>query len=117
MQKGKVVETGTHDSLLQDPEGVYYSLVHAQQLSLGAAADENEVEAEPEEDIGQVLSREKSAAKSDGGTGAAMGSETRNRSLFASFIQLLYEQKSRFPYYILTVLFAMLCAGEHGNPH
>jgi ATP-binding cassette subfamily B protein len=31
---GKIVQVGTHDSLLQDKEGVYYKLVHLQSLAL-----------------------------------------------------------------------------------
>ena len=118
LQKGRLVETGTHDSLLQNPEGVYFGLVHAQQLSLGGTAEGAEEDGEhQEEDIGKILSREKSAAKSDGGDAAA-GSDVKNRNLFTSFGRLLYEQRSRFPSYILTVFFAMVCAGEltlHGR--
>jgi len=119
LQKGRLVETGTHDSLLQNPEGVYYGLVHAQQLSLGGTNDGAEAEAdaeggEDEADMGKILSREKSAAKSDGGGGdAEVDLEAgKNRNLFTSFGRLLYEQRSRFPPYILTVFFAMVCAGK-----
>jgi len=34
MKKGQVVEEGTHDSLLEDENGVYHALVIAQQLSM-----------------------------------------------------------------------------------
>ncbi|KAK3360687.1 P-loop containing nucleoside triphosphate hydrolase protein [Lasiosphaeria hispida] len=112
LQKGKVVETGTHDSLLRDPEGVYCGLVHAQQLSLGGAVEQIE-DVGAEEEMGKILSREKSTAKSDGG-GSVARREVENRNLFASFGRLLYEQRSRFPSYILTVLFAMICAA--GTP-
>ncbi|KAK4164700.1 ABC transporter [Cladorrhinum sp. PSN259] len=114
LQKGRVVETGTHDTLLQNSEGVYYGLVHAQQLSLGSAIER--VEEDPEhqdEQIGKIISREKSAAQSEGGDAAA-GPEVRNRNLFSSFGRLLYEQRSRFPSYILTIFFAMACAA--GTP-
>lgn len=112
LQKGRVVETGTHDTLLRDPEGVYYSLVHAQQLSLGDPTEAGEENAaHEEEEIGKILSREKSAAKSDG-AGTVAGREVKNRNLFASFGRLLYEQRSKFPSYILTVFFAMVCAGK-----
>jgi ATP-binding cassette, subfamily B (MDR/TAP), member 1 len=116
LQKGRMVETGNHDSLLQNPEGVYYGLVHAQQLSLGGTVQGDEEDEEhQEEDIGKILSREKSAAKSDGGDAAAEP-DVKNRNLFTSFGRLLYEQRSRFPSYILTVFFAMVCAGEWALP-
>jgi len=34
MKKGQVVEEGTHDSLLENENGVYFALVNAQQLSM-----------------------------------------------------------------------------------
>ena len=34
MKKGRIVEEGTHDSLLKDENGVYFALVNAQQLSM-----------------------------------------------------------------------------------
>lgn len=113
LQKGRVVEEGTHDSLLQDSEGVYYGLVHAQKLSLGATTEGDvgeDIEHE-EEELGNVLSREKSAAKSEGAD-EETEPKVRNRTIFASFGRLLYEQRSRFPSYFLTVLFAMCCAGK-----
>ena len=120
LQKGRLAETGTHDSLLQNPEGVYYGLVHAQQLSLGGINDGAEAEEdverveEEEEQMGKILSREKSAAKSDrsGGDAEVGPGAGKNRNLFTSFGRLLYEQRSRFPSYVLTVLFAMVSAGK-----
>ena len=60
LQKGKVVEIGNHDELLAK-DGAYAGLVKAQQLSLG----DNPEEPVEEEDLGAVLSREKSLAKSE----------------------------------------------------
>ena len=37
MKKGRVVEEGTHTSLLEDENGVYFALVNAQQLSMDEA--------------------------------------------------------------------------------
>lgn len=114
LQKGRVVETGTHESLLENPEGVYYGLVHAQQLSLGEPTEDSDEEV-VEEDIGTVLSREKSAAKSDTAADVKK-SEAKSRSFMASYARLLYEQKSRWPFYILTVFFAMCASGKTLGP-
>lgn len=35
LKKGKVVEEGTHESLLADEDGAYFGLVNAQKLSMG----------------------------------------------------------------------------------
>ncbi len=111
IQKGRVVEQGTHDMLLENEAGVYHGLVHAQQLALGEPDEADDSDRPEEEDVDASLSREKSAARSDPN---ATGQTTKwkNRGLFGSFGRLLYEQKSRFPYYGLTIAFSMLAAGK-----
>ncbi|KAI2615648.1 P-loop containing nucleoside triphosphate hydrolase protein [Hypoxylon sp. NC1633] len=113
LQKGKVVEKGTHNSLLENERGVYYGLVHAQQLSLGEPSDESDSDGPEEEDLGAILSREKSAAVSDGAN-SPKAAEWKTRGLFGSFGRLLYEQRSRFPLYAIMIVFAM-CTGA-GSP-
>lgn len=116
LKKGQVVEKGTHESLLQDNKGVYYGLVHAQQLSLGEPADSSDdSEAPEEEDLGAILSREKSAAVSD------IADEPKeagwqDRGLFGSFGKLLYEQRSRFPNYGIIILAAAAAGCKFSVP-
>ncbi|CAJ2500962.1 Uu.00g038150.m01.CDS01 [Anthostomella pinea] len=109
LKKGKVVEQGDHEALLQNDQGVYYGLVHAQQLSLGDPADASDSEEVEEEDIGAVLSREKSAALSET-VNAISAPGWKIRGLAGSFGRLLYEQRSRFPSYAITILAAMCAA-------
>ncbi|KAL7628793.1 hypothetical protein AAE478_000308 [Parahypoxylon ruwenzoriense] len=110
LQKGRVVEKGTHDSLLQNEKGVYYGLVHAQQLSLGEHTEADDSDGPEEEDIGAVLSREKSAALSDTANPPSAAAEWKTKGLFGSFGRLLYEQRSRFPFYVITII-ASMCTG------
>lgn len=114
LQKGKVVEKGTHDSLLQNEKGVYHGLVHAQQLSLGEPTEASDSDGPEEEDLAAVLSREKSAALSDT-TITPTAAKWETRGLFGSFGRLLYEQRSRFPFYAITVVAAMCTAGMLPN--
>ncbi|KND86377.1 Multidrug resistance protein 2 [Tolypocladium ophioglossoides CBS 100239] len=110
LQRGRVVETGTHESLLKNPEGVYHGLVLAQQLSLGeptASTGEDIAEA----GTGRAPSYEKSAARSGTETDVKKP-EGENRSLVGSYGRLLYEQRSQWLFCILAVLFAM-CASGH----
>ncbi|RWA13736.1 hypothetical protein EKO27_g1339 [Xylaria grammica] len=111
LKKGKVVEKGNHESLLQDDKGVYYGLVHAQQLSLGEPADASDSEEPEEEDIAAILTREKSAAVSDA-PDEPKPEGWKDRGLFGSFGRLLYEQRSRFPAYGI-VVFAAAVAGSN----
>jgi len=103
LKAGRVVEEGTHESLLANEGGVYSGLVHAQKLSLGEDTGEELLE---EEDIGAVLAREKSAAKIEG---ESFKEETtwKDRNLINGFGKLLYEQRSRFPLYIIALLGSM----------
>ncbi|KAI1420386.1 multidrug resistance protein [Xylaria sp. FL1777] len=111
LKKGKVVEKGNHESLLQNDKGVYYGLVHAQQLSLGEPTDASDSEEPEEEDIAAILTREKSAAISDTGD-EAQPEGWKNRGLFGSFGKLLYEQRSRFPAYVVIII-AAAAAGSN----
>ncbi|KAI0401024.1 P-loop containing nucleoside triphosphate hydrolase protein [Xylaria palmicola] len=113
LKKGKVVEKGTHESLLQNDQGVYYGLVNAQQLSLGEAAEASDSEEPEEENLGAILSREKSAAFSDAAD-EPKAEGWKNRGLFGSFGKLLYEQRSRFPAYIIVIIAA--AAAGSGSP-
>lgn len=110
LKKGQVVEQGTHDSLLENDTGVYYGLVHAQQLALGEPTEATDSDS-PEEDLSTVLTREKSAAYSDI-IATSHTAKWVNQGLFGSFGRLLYEQKSRFPFYGLIITFSMLTAGK-----
>ncbi|KAI0007485.1 P-loop containing nucleoside triphosphate hydrolase protein [Xylariaceae sp. FL0662B] len=113
LQKGRTVEQGTHDSLLENENGVYYGLVRAQQLSLGEPEPSDSEGPEKEEDIGAVLSREKSAATSEGGIIPTREGE-KTRGLFGSFGRLLYEQRSHFLSYTIIIIGAMCAAA--GTP-
>jgi ABC-type multidrug transport system fused ATPase/permease subunit len=108
LQKGRVVETGTHESLLENEAGVYAGLVRAQQLSLGEPTVDSDDEVHEEEDMGAILSREKSAAKSetDSTVKKAAG---KQKGFLGSIVKLMLEQKSRWPWYISTIIAAAGC--------
>lgn len=107
LKKGQVVESGTHDSLLTDENGVYYGLVNAQALSLGEPTEADEglhVEGDA-----QSLAREKSRAESAKEEEAEKEKE-KKRNFFASFGRFFYETKSHWWMMFITLFFAA-CAG------
>jgi len=108
LQKGRVVETGTHESLLENDEGVYTGLVRAQQLSLGEGAQDSDDEVHEEEDIGAILSREKSAAKSEADS-TTKRADGKQRGFLGSIVKLMLEQKNRLPWYITTIIASAGC--------
>ncbi|KAG9238824.1 P-loop containing nucleoside triphosphate hydrolase protein [Amylocarpus encephaloides] len=107
LRKGRVIETGTHDSLLSDENGAYWALVNAQKLTMGERyADENEMTESHK--LGNVLSREMSNVKAEEEV------VYKNKGFFASFGLLIVEQKQRwFLYLVLTI--GCIGAGS-GNP-
>lgn len=106
LKKGKVVESGTHETLITLEQGVYSGLVHAQALSLGEPS-EAKYDSLESDDGSKALVRERSIA-----TSAQENSSTpselkeKTRSLFTSFYRLLYESKFVWVLFALAVLFA-----------
>ncbi|KAI5927632.1 P-loop containing nucleoside triphosphate hydrolase protein [Camillea tinctor] len=119
LKKGRVVEQGTHESLLRDEMGVYYGLVHAQQLSLGEPGDGHDgedamEEEEEEEELTAALSRKKSTARDVAVNEVESEAAWTAKGLIGSFGRLLYEQRSKFPLYGIILFTAMLAAA--GSP-
>ena len=108
LKKGKVVESGTHESLIA-AEGVYNGLVQAQALSMGAGTDASEsAEKADDEDS---LTREKSRAISElAGQEDAEETKEKRRNLFQSFGLLFVETRSVWLLLGLA-MFSAACAG------
>lgn len=110
LSKGKLVEQGPHEDLLKNESGIYSGLVRAQHLTLGQEAhgdDSEEPEDSAEEEVRPALSREKSATKViEGLDDSAVETTWKDKGLIGSFGRLLWEQRSRFPSYVLIVIFA-----------
>ncbi|KAH7329267.1 P-loop containing nucleoside triphosphate hydrolase protein [Stachybotrys elegans] len=109
LKKGKVVETGNHESLIAVEGGVYAALVNAQSLSLGEPSDDREESIDGNDDEPTSLDREKSRAKSEH-EAAAQSDEAKSRSILSSFGRLVYETKSHAYLSVLTIIFCA-CAG------
>lgn len=110
LSKGKLMEQGTHEDLLKEETGIYSGLIRAQRLTLGKetlSEDSEEPDKATEEEMQAVLSREKSAAKvTEALDETAVETAWENKGLIGSFGRLLWEQRSRFPSYIIIVIFA-----------
>jgi ATP-binding cassette subfamily B (MDR/TAP) protein 1 len=104
LKKGQVVEQGTHESLLSDPDGAYWALVNAQKLSMDETFPE---EADRIQDTGadslvRVLST---------GSGIASVADVqeayKRKSFFTSFGRLMYEQRQQWPWYVILIAASM----------
>lgn len=97
LNKGRLTEQGTHDSLLADENGAYRALVNAQKLSMGEdfAAESDLVESAKDSLVHAV-----SVA-----SGENMATEAKiaykPKGFIGSFGVLFYEQKAHWPWYML----------------
>ena len=108
MQKGKVVEEGNHDSLLNNTNGPYWSLVNAQKLTMGKSfADETDLVEEKHETLAKTMST---------ASGTAAGPEDelyKPKAFISSFGLLLREQKSQFSWYICLLIGCLMAASAY----
>jgi ATP-binding cassette, subfamily B (MDR/TAP), member 1 len=107
IQSGRIVEQGTHGNLLSNESGVYSSLVHSQQLGLGDGGEDCELE---EENITAILQREKSAAEPETDSAVHEGAKVKSFNRAAGVGRLLYEQRGKWPIYIVAVVAAVAVA-------
>ncbi|KAF9767001.1 ABC transporter bea3 [Fusarium sp. DS 682] len=106
LRKGQVVQSGTHESLLTDEDGLYYNLVNAQALSLGNTADDHNV-AVKEEQPSSVHEKAHTESTLEDKPEDAKG---KRKGLFSSFGRFFYETKSNWWMMALTLFFSA-CAG------
>lgn len=102
LQKGRVIEEGTHQSLLSNPDGAYWALVNAQQLSMDETFPEEADKIQGFDALAQVMSA------SSGIAAATELKETfKRKSFFTSFGLLLYEQRVQWPWYVVLIAACM----------
>lgn len=108
LSKGKLIEQGTHEELLEDENGVYHGLVYAQQLTLGDA-----------EDLELQKASTQGSTSAGGVSEGAMAEKEeesteptyKTKGLLQSFGLLVVEQRKHFVWFILTLMGAMMAAG------
>ncbi len=109
LHKGRAIETGSHETLLENRKGLYYSLVHSQQLSLGDSTDIGD-DGTADDDIRRTSSHR---TTTDGSFTEenCKSSDQKPRNIVDSYGRLLYEKRSRRLLCGLTILFAMCGSG------
>lgn len=104
LKGGQVAEEGTHESLLSDPDGAYWALVNAQQLSMDETFPEeaDKIQGTDPDTLMPVLSTGSGVAS------VAEATETyKRKSLFTSFGRLLYEQRGHWLWYVILLAASM----------
>lgn len=108
LKKGKIAESGTHESLISIEGGVYSGLVNSQALSLGDPAHTDVENGSDIEDL-QTLTQEKTRAESGTGDYPCERVEIGNgkdRGFFGSFGRFFYESKTYWAVIGLSLFFA-----------
>ncbi|ODA82879.1 hypothetical protein RJ55_01388 [Drechmeria coniospora] len=106
LKRGKVVESGTHQTLMDIDQGVYARLVNAQALTLGSSTEASDDHGGNDD---ASLERKRSRAASEKGE-SAEETKAKTRNFFASFGLFFYETRTYWWLMALTVFFAA-CAG------
>ncbi|QUC19675.1 uncharacterized protein UV8b_03916 [Ustilaginoidea virens] len=111
LKKGRLVEAGSHESLITIENGVYAGLVNAQALSLGTEDEGAVTGADKEEDAGEKTSEGEKNCKAKSGQETDAGNKVgKQRNLVTSFGRFFYESRGQWYLMCLTVFFAA-CAG------
>ncbi|EXJ95664.1 hypothetical protein A1O1_00786 [Capronia coronata CBS 617.96] len=104
MREGRKLEEGTHEHLLSISDGLYASLVHAQQLNAeGASERAGGDEAAHRESLEQT-------EKTNSSSKTPLEDTTtpyQQQGFFLSFGRFLYEQRSYWKFYFVIVMAAM----------
>jgi ABC-type multidrug transport system ATPase subunit len=111
LRKGRVVQQGTHESLMREEGGAYWALATAQQLAMGA--QEHLAESDPEQlEKGEISEKNSMATiATDTTLVEAVVAPRKNsaapkksRGLWESFVLLIHEQKHRRKWYSILLL-------------
>jgi len=118
LRKGKLVQQGTHESLMADEGGAYWSLATAQQLIMDS--EEEEDTAAISSDLAEKKSVELNMSESALGDSTTVVSKEEppkkeKRGFFQSFGLLLREQKSHWGWYVVLLLGAIGGGGKFSS--
>ncbi|USP79352.1 P-loop containing nucleoside triphosphate hydrolase protein [Curvularia clavata] len=106
LRQGQLVEQGTHEELLKNGDGVYYGLVHAQELEMDAEDDDSH--SSSLENIKMNDTKEDIASSGFEGHASKEDSTYQNVGLFHSLGRLVVEQRHHW------ILYSVCCIGILG---
>jgi ATP-binding cassette subfamily B (MDR/TAP) protein 1 len=111
LRDGKLVEEGTHEQLLANEQGVYSGFVRAQAVEMGEESFDDDIV----EELDQAMEAEKESKDSSEVTDERSG--FKQSGFLTSFGRLIFEQRSRWVLYTLTIIGAMGGGGEQQAFH
>ncbi|EDU43478.1 hypothetical protein A1F94_013780 [Pyrenophora tritici-repentis] len=100
LRQGKLVEQGTHEDLLKIDAGVYYGLVHAQEIAMEAEhTDDDNVLEKVKTTRSEVIEEHTVSSH----TSESAEPEYKQQGLLRSFGRLIYEQRQHWILYALAI--------------
>ena len=115
LAKGKVVQWGSHQSLMASVGGPYWLLVNSQHLGMDEADQQDEpgVLAKPEARTVDLMTLDETHGEMRGSGGTKEdGADYQSKGLFRSFGTLLLDQRSNWPRYSTMILGALITGGN-----
>jgi ATP-binding cassette subfamily B (MDR/TAP) protein 1 len=100
LRGGQLVEEGTHEELLANEEGIYSGFVRAQAVEMGAESFED-ISMEEQDAVDIATATKDGSVTSDG------EKKSKDKPFLSAFGMLLYEQRSNWFLYTLTMIGAM----------
>ncbi|CAA9957692.1 Lipid A export ATP-binding/permease protein msbA [Pyrenophora teres f. maculata] len=100
LRQGKLVEQGTHEDLLKIDAGVYYGLIHAQEIAMEAEhTDDDNVLEKVKTTRSEVIEEHTVSSH----TSESAEPEYKQQGLLRSFGRLIYEQRQHWILYALAI--------------
>jgi ATP-binding cassette subfamily B (MDR/TAP) protein 1 len=103
MRQGKLVEEGSHDELLENKDGIYWGLVHAQQLTM-EVVEERDVDDAALEKIKTADTEKAGSAKSLHDDLSTDEAESKKQKFLASSGRLIAEQSEHWVLYSISIM-------------
>jgi ATP-binding cassette subfamily B (MDR/TAP) protein 1 len=111
LAKGQVVQQGTHQSLLEDKDGAYWKLVHAQELAVSSEEPEKDRIVDEKESY-ETLAQSEATLVDDA---RPSPQKSKSKIIFRSFGMLLADQKQNWIGYFVLLMASMGAACKGSN--
>lgn len=116
MRKGKLVQQGTHEELMADEGGTYWTLATAQQLTMSPDVEDKGVpffsEVSEKPSLDALTTEDGHETREDTTTTASHDDAKRTRGFAGSFGLLLREQRNHWVWYLVLLVGAVGGGGK-----
>jgi ATP-binding cassette, subfamily B (MDR/TAP), member 1 len=116
LTKGRAVQQGTHEALMAQVGGAYWTLATSQQLVLGDDSVEGSEMGEKEKARSMDLMETEASSSGAPNKTSKDEEEWKTKGFYGSFGTLIVEQKRHWGWYICLLFGALIAGGESSGP-